>query len=87
MTKFRFAQEKQITAWVMDYYTIEADSLEDAIAIVKGWDTSLDEMEANDSRVEWTERDSENSYEFIESNHPTHYIVSSCDTDDEIISR
>lgn len=89
MAKFRFAQEKQITTWVRDYYEIEAESLEDAIAIVEQADMSLDELESEDDRVEWSERDSENSFEwtFEDNRFPVRYNISSCDTGDEIVSR
>ena len=60
MAKFRFAQEKQITTWVRDYYEIEAETLEDAIAIVEQADTSLEELECTDSRVQFDERDVDN---------------------------
>lgn len=89
MAKFRFAQDKQITTWVRDFYEIEADSLEDAIAIVQDADTSLDELENEDKRVEWVERDSDNSYDwsFEDNSYPTRYNIISCDTEDEIVSR
>lgn len=88
MAKFRFAQEKQITTWVRDYYEIDADSLEDAIAIVEQADTSLDELEIDDSRVEWIERDSDNSMQWTyeDNRFPTRYSIVSCDTDEEIVS-
>lgn len=87
MAKFRFAQEKQITTWVRDYYYIEADSLEDAIAIVEDADKSLEELECQDSRVVFDERDADNSlmWSFDDNNFPARYSISSCDTGDEII--
>ena len=89
MVKFRFAQEKQILTWVRDYYTIEADSLEEAIAIVEEADTSLEELEYNDKRVQFDERDVDNMIMWSgEINEfPTRYVVLSCDTEDEIVSR
>jgi hypothetical protein len=89
MAKFRFAQEKQITTWVRDYYEVEADTLEDAIAIVENADCSLDELENEDKRVEWIERDSDNSYDwsFEDNSYPQRYYILSCDTEDEIVSR
>lgn len=89
MAKFRFSQEKQITTWVRDFYTIEAETLEEAIAIVEEAGTSLDELEIDDDRVEWQERDTENSeqWSYEDNRFPTRYAVFSCDTDDEIVSR
>lgn len=89
MAKFRFAQDKQITTWVRDYYTIDADSLEDAIAIVEQADTSLDELESEDKRVQWDERDTDNSMQWTyeDNSFPIRYTITSCDTEDEIISR
>ena len=89
MAKFRFAQEKPITTWVRDYFEIEADSLEDAIAIVEEADTSLDELDYDDDRVAWVERDTENleHWSYEDNRFPTSYVVKSCDTDDEILSR
>lgn len=89
MAKFRFAQEKQITTWVRDYYEIEADSLDEAVAIVTEADTSLDELESEDGRVKWKERDSENSMQWTyeDNSFPTRYSISSCDDGEEIISR
>jgi hypothetical protein len=89
MAKFRFAQEKQITTWVRDYYEIEADSLDEAVAIVTEADTSLDVLESEDDRVKWKERDSENSMQWTyeDNSFPTKYSISSCDDDEEIISR
>lgn len=89
MTKFRFAQEKQITTWVRDYYTIEADSLEDAIAIVEQADTSLEELECTDNRVQFDERDVDNMITWSGeiNDFPTRYIVIACDIEEEILSR
>jgi hypothetical protein len=89
MAKFRFSQEKQITTWVRDYYYIEAESLEDAIAIVEDADKSLEELESQDCRVFFDERDAENSlaWSFDDNGFPTRYCISSCDTEDYIIDK
>lgn len=88
MATFRFAQEKPITTWVRDYFTIEADSLEEAIAIVEEADCSLDELSYDDDRVEWEERDTDNciDWTYEDNQFPQRYVVKCCDTDDEILS-
>lgn len=85
MAKFRFAQEKQITTWVRDFYEIEADSLDEAIAIVEEADMSLEELEYNDKRVEWIERDDTFDCDNWDNSFPNVYKVISCDTDEEIV--
>lgn len=85
MAKFRFAQEKQITTWVRDFYEIEADSLEEAIAIVEDANISLEELECNDRRVEFVENDGDFMYEHWSNDYPRTYKVISCDTEEEIV--
>ena len=89
MANFRFAQEKQITTWVRDYYTIEAESLEDAIAIVEQADTSLEELECTDNRVQFDERDVDNMITWSGeiNDFPKRYVVIACDVEEEILSR
>ena len=41
MAKFRFFQDKEVKTWVRDYFTIEADTLEEAIKIIEDADTSI----------------------------------------------
>lgn len=85
MAKVRFAQEKQITTWVRDFYEIEADTLEDAISIVEDADTSLEELEYNDQRVEFMENDGDFMFKNWDNSFPTTYRVLSCDTEEEIV--
>jgi DNA polymerase III sliding clamp (beta) subunit (PCNA family) len=85
MAKFRFAQEKQITTWVRDYYEVEADSLDDAIAIVEEASCSLEELEYNDESVEFVENDTDFGYEDWSNDFPRVYRVISCDTEEEIV--
>ena len=85
MAKFRFAQEKQITKWQRDFYEIEADSLDEAIAIVEEADCSLEELEYTDSRVEFMENDSDFGYDDWNNDFPRVYKVISCDTEEEVV--
>lgn len=89
MAQFRFYQDKPVTTWVRDYYTIEAESLDDAIAIVEEANCSLDELSYDDERVEWEERDMDcnaNEWAYEDNCYPTTYKVCVADTDEEIIN-
>ena len=82
MAKFRFYQEKEVKTWVRDYYTVEAESLEEAIKIIKDAYTSLDRLECKDKRVEFDERDMDAAMEWLcnDSNEfPKKYSIHSCD--------
>ena len=90
MAKFRFYQETEVKTWVRDYYTVEADTIEEAIKIIKDADTSLDRLECEDKRVEFDERDMDAAMEWLynDSNEfPKKYSIRSCDlyNADEII--
>lgn len=56
MAKFRFYQDKEVTSWVRDYFEVNAETLEDAIALVKDSGCSLDEMESKDANVAFLRR-------------------------------
>lgn len=90
MAKFRFSQEKQVTTWIRDYFNVEAESLEEAIAIVKASKKSLSELERDDSRVTFDERDMDNSVDWFmvdaDNGFPSKYAIICCDTDDEVVS-
>lgn len=88
MAKFRFAQEKQVTTWVRDYFEVEANSLDDAISMVVDAEMSLDELSYEDNRVEWVERDDCNleQWSYEDNNFPYEYVIKSCDLDDEEIA-
>lgn len=58
MAKFEFYQEKQVKTWIRDYFTIEAETLEDAIAFIKEQNMSFDDLENEHGDVaEFSERD------------------------------
>lgn len=82
MAKFRFFQDKEVKTWVRDYFTVEADTLEEAIKIIEDADTSLDRLESKDKRVEFDERDMDAAMEWLcnDSNEfPQKYSIHSCD--------
>lgn len=96
MANFRFFQEKEVKTWVRDYYTVEAESLEEAIEIIKDANISLDRLEyENPDRVAFVERDMDNAMEcFCNDTNafPERYSIHSCDLyasdePDEIIER
>lgn len=57
MATFKFYQDTEINAWVRDYFEVEADSLEDAINLIKKGNTTLDELENETEQVRWSYRD------------------------------
>lgn len=57
MATFKFYQDTEIKAWVRDYFEVEADSLEDAIELIKKGNTTLDELENQTEQVMWSYRD------------------------------
>lgn len=90
MAKFNFYQDTQVVTYVRDYYSIDADSIEEAVEIVKNADTTLDELENYDERVIWKCRDSSIMLECI--NETGKYSIFSEDLsidygDGEIINR
>ena len=87
MAKFRFYQDKEVRTWVRDYFTIEAETLEEAIEYVKEAGCTLEDMECEDSgRVEFEKRDwdwmQEALGEFCDADTPTRYCIYSCDLED-----
>lgn len=83
MAKFRFYQDKEVKTWVRDYFNVEAETLDEAIEYVKNMGCSFDEEECRkETKVEFEERDSENSYDFTESEFPVKYGIYSCDLAD-----
>lgn len=38
MGKYKFYQDCKVTSWERDYFSVEADSYEEAVAIVRSWD-------------------------------------------------
>ena len=86
MAKFRFYQDKEITSWVRDYFEVNAETLEDAIALVKDSDCSLDEMESKDANVAFLHRDWDWMHDVLadccDQDVPERYGIYSCDLDD-----
>lgn len=90
MGKFKFYQDKAVIAFVRDYYTIEAETLEDAIAIIKEGAMDMDSLERKDGRVEFDERDMDITLDWVAdgcfNEDPVTYSVHSCDLDgDEVL--
>ena len=58
MTQFKFYQDKEVKTWIRDYYTVEAETLEEAIEYVKNMGCTFEDAECKkDTRVEFYERD------------------------------
>lgn len=84
MKKFRFYQDKEIKAWIRDYFTVEAESLEDAIALIKNDGEDLGVLETRyNGRIKFQERDIDTSLEWFSngsfSEIPIRYAIFSCD--------
>jgi hypothetical protein len=57
MAKFEFYQDTEIKAWNRHYFEVEAESLEEAIALIQNEGKSLDELEMQTKRVQWYHHD------------------------------
>lgn len=80
MAKFRFFQDKEVKTWVRDYYEVEADSLEDAIAFIQKEDTSMEQLEYKyPDRVSFDERDDDQMFDLMEDQNPTTFEIYPCD--------
>lgn len=54
MGKYKFYQDRKVTSWERDYFSVEADSYEEAVAIVRSWD-SEDVSNIIDDRLHYDE--------------------------------
>jgi hypothetical protein len=81
MATFRFYQDTEIKAWIRDFFEIEADSLEDAINLIKKGNTTLDELENQTKQVTWSYRD----YDLVNATmiEQGSYGIYSCDLEME----
>ena len=87
MAKFRFYQDKEVRTWVRDYFTIEAESLEEAIEYVQDAGCTLEDMECeNSDRVEFERRDWDWMYDALadlcDQDDAARYSIFSCDLED-----
>lgn len=37
MEKYKFYQDRKVTSWERDYFSVEADSYEEAVNIIRSW--------------------------------------------------
>lgn len=80
MAKFRFYQDKEVKTWIRDYYEVEADSLEDAIAFIQKEDTSMEQLEYKyPDRVSFDERDDDQMFDLMDDQNPTTFEIYPCD--------
>lgn len=77
MAKFKFYEDRQITAWTRDYFEVEAESLEDAIALIKKHNCGLDELEGKHMAANWLYRDGDVMWDTIEDTDK--FGIYSCD--------
>lgn len=81
MAKFKFYEDRQITAWTRDYFEVEAESLDDAISLIKQNNVRLDELELKNKAVEWLYRDGDVMWDTMEDTDK--FGIYSCDLEDE----
>ena len=84
MAKFKFYQDKEITTWVRDFFSVEAETLEEAIAYVKGMDETFEDNECREgSKVDFIDRDwdwmNDVLVDMCDQDHADRYIIMSCD--------
>lgn len=82
MAQFRFAQETKVATWIRDYYTIEAESYEEAIAKIKQY-PDLEEMELK-REATFDERDTDAILDWLYESEAQKSIV--LDNDGKIIT-
>ena len=81
MAKFKFYEDRQITAWTRDYFEVEAETLDEAIALIKEHNVRLDELELKNKSVEWLYRDGDVMWDTMEDTDK--FGIYSCDLEDE----
>lgn len=54
MGKYKFYQDRKVTSWERDYFSVEADSYEEAVAIVRSWNFA-DVSDIIDDRLHYDE--------------------------------
>lgn len=91
MAKFRFYQEKKVETWIRDYYTVEADSVEEAVLLIQNANAPMEEVEYDNSGiVSFESRDMDSSMEWLcndaDSRMPRTYVIHCCDLDDEEVA-
>ena len=77
MAKFKFYEDRQITAWTRDYFEVEAETLDDAISLIKQNNVRLDELELKNKDVEWLYRDGDVMWDTMEDTDK--FGIYSCD--------
>lgn len=83
--KFEFYQDKEIRSWVRDYFTVEADSIEEAILLIKNGNEDLEDLECDFPEIEFTYRD-DNSF-FVDMEDGIRAAIYRADNDEEIWTR
>ena len=81
MEKFRFYQDTKVTSYIRDYYEVKAESLQDAIELVKQSHTTMDELEYKNENVSWFRRDEDLLLKCIEETNS--YSICSVDLENE----
>lgn len=87
MAKFSFYQDKEVKTWVRDYFEVEAETKEEAIAFLKEQEKSLESLEyEHKDKVQWEERDNEVMLNSFEDYTPLRFSIFDSADDEEIVS-
>lgn len=54
MEKYQFYQDRKVTSWERDYFSVEADSYEEAVSIIRSWECE-DVSNISDNRLFYDE--------------------------------
>ncbi len=83
METFRFYQDCKVTCWERDHFTVEAESYEEAVAVVRSWKCE-DVTNIIDPRLHWESREvlkdtSERMFPHENDGYPTMEVYNSDD--------
>lgn len=85
MAHFKFYQDKKVEIWVRDFYKVEAETLDEAVDLIKDANKPLEDIEVeNFGVVEFYERDMDftmASFGEVDSQSVERYQIFSCDYD------
>lgn len=83
MAQYRFYQDKEVKTWIRDYFTVEAESLEDAIKFIQGEEKDFDTLEGEyRDKIEFDVRDNEVILTSFDE-EPIRYSIFSCDLENK----
>lgn len=86
MARFKFYQDKEVKTWVRDYFNVEAETLNEAIAYVKNMGCTFEDDECKkETKSEFAYRDMDITLDCITNgdvfSDAERYSIFSCDLD------